>query len=102
MPLVYTIYPFYNSETLLEIWRTAKTVDISTDVVTLAPSDQEQAVLYANNINNKNDTNLNSKNNLSYFVNDVKTINEEELSKNRQHLSNYVSIHKFQFLLQQE
>ena len=93
LPLVYTLYPFYNSETLLEVWRTAKTVDISTDVVTVTPSDQEQTVLYSNNIH-KNDNNLNSQNNLSYFANDVKNVNEDELSKNRQRLSNHGNRHR--------
>lgn len=92
-PLVYTIYPFYNSETLLEVWRTAKTVDISTDIATVAPNDQEQAVLYTNDIRN-NDTNLNSQNNLPYYVNEVKNVNEAQLSKNRQRLSNYRNRHK--------
>lgn len=92
-PLVYTIYPFYNSETLLEVWRTAKTVDISTDIVTVAPSDQEQTVLYTNDVRT-NDTNLNFQNNLPYYVNEVKNANEGQLSKNRQRLANYRNRHK--------
>ncbi|XP_076392646.1 uncharacterized protein LOC143265283 [Megachile rotundata] len=92
-PLVYTIYPFYNSETFLEVWRTAKTVDISTDIVTAAPNDQEQTVLYTNDVHNNN-TNLNFQNNLPYYVNEIKNANEGQTSKNRQRLSNYRNRHK--------
>lgn len=87
--LVYTLYPFYNSETLLEVWKGDKTVDISTNVVTLAPHEQEQTVLLSDDIQH-NSTNLKSQNNLSYFLSETKNINNEQLSKNR--LSNYVSI----------
>lgn len=39
--LVYTLYPFYNSETLLEVWRGNKSVDISADIVTIIPREQK-------------------------------------------------------------
>lgn len=85
--LVYTLYPFYNSETLLEVWKGDKTVDISTNVVT--PHEQEQTVLFSDDIQH-NGTNLKSQDNLSYFLSETKNINNGQLSKNR--LSNYVSI----------
>lgn len=89
--LVYTLYPFYNSETLLEVWKGDKTVDISTNVVTLAPHEQEETVLFSDDIQH-NGTNIKSQNNLSYFLSETKNINNEQLSKNR--LSNYRNRHK--------
>ncbi|XP_017765839.1 PREDICTED: uncharacterized protein LOC108554930 [Eufriesea mexicana] len=91
--LVYTLYPFYNSETLLEVWRGDKTVDISTNVVTLAPHEKEQAVLFSDDVQ-QNATNLKSQDNVSYFLSETKNINEDLLSKNRQRLSNYRNRHK--------
>lgn len=88
-PYVYTVYPFYNSETLLEVWKTNKAVDISTNVVTLAPDDREQKIFYSDD--QRNDTNLQTQNNVPYFISEVKNINEEQLSRNKQRLSNYVS-----------
>ncbi|CAK9814380.1 hypothetical protein ANTQUA_LOCUS8049 [Anthophora quadrimaculata] len=91
--LVYTLYPFYNSETLLEVWRGDKTVDISANVVTLAPHEQEQTILYSDDAQH-NGTNIKSQDNLPYFLTEAKNINEEQLSKNRQRLSNYRNRHK--------
>ena len=88
---VYTLYPFYNSETLLEVWRGDKSIDISTNVVTIAPHEQEQTVVFSDDVQ-RNGTNLKSQDNLSYFLSETKNINEEQLLKNRQRLSNYVSI----------
>ncbi|XP_017796799.1 PREDICTED: uncharacterized protein LOC108578055 [Habropoda laboriosa] len=91
--LVYTLYPFYNSETLLEVWKGDKTVDISTNVVTLAPHEQEQTILYSDDVQH-NGTSLKSQDNSPYFLTEAKNINEEQLSKNRQRLSNYRNRHK--------
>lgn len=73
------------------MWKGDKTVDISTNVVTLAPHEQEQTVLLSDDIQH-NSTNLKSQNNLSYFLSETKNINNEQLSKNR--LSNYRNRHK--------
>ncbi|XP_076165603.1 uncharacterized protein LOC143145774 [Ptiloglossa arizonensis] len=91
-PYVYTVYPFYNSETLLEVWKTNKAVDISTNVVTLAPDDREQKIFYSDD--QRNDTNLQTQNNVPYFISEVKNINEEQLSRNKQRLSNYRNRHR--------
>ncbi|KAK9310016.1 hypothetical protein QLX08_000495 [Tetragonisca angustula] len=90
---VYTLYPFYNSETLLEVWRGDKSIDISTNVVTIAPHEQEQTVVFSDDVQ-RNGTNLKSQDNLSYFLSETKNINEEQLLKNRQRLSNYRNRHK--------
>ncbi|KAK1132563.1 hypothetical protein K0M31_013946 [Melipona bicolor] len=90
---VYTLYPFYNSETLLEVWRGDKSIDISTNVVTIAPREQEQTVVFSDDVQ-RNGTNLKSQDNLSYFLSETKNINEEQLLKNRQRLSNYRNRHK--------
>lgn len=85
---VYTVHPFYNSETLLEVWRTDKSVDISANVVTTTPTGQDQAVLYSEDVQ-RNNTNLQVQNNTPYFVSEIKNTSEEQLAKNRQRLSNY-------------
>ena len=95
-PFVYTVHPFYNFETLLEVWRTDKAADVSTNVVTAAPDDQKQTVSYSADAE-RNNTNLQAQNNVSYFGSQTKDINEEQLSKNRQRLSNYVTINKYIF-----
>lgn len=76
---------------MLEVWRGDKSIDISTNVVTIAPHEQEQTVVFSDDVQ-RNGTNLKSQDNLSYFLSETKNINEEQLLKNRQRLSNYVSI----------
>ncbi|XP_076235593.1 uncharacterized protein LOC143179990 [Calliopsis andreniformis] len=85
---VYAVQPFYNSETLLEVWRTDKAIDISANTVTTASSGPDNTVLYSEDVQHNN-TNLQAQNNVSYFVSEAKNTNEEQLSKNRQRLSNY-------------
>lgn len=90
-PLVYTLYPFYNSETLLEVWRGDKTIDISTNVVSLDPRAQERTLSYSDNLQ-RNGTSLNAQDNLSYVLNEAKDWNEEQLPQNRQRLHSHVCI----------
>lgn len=64
--LVYTLYPFYNSETLLEVWRGDKSVDISANVVTITPREQEQTVMLFDDVQ-RSGANIKTQDNLSYF-----------------------------------
>ncbi|CAL7948578.1 unnamed protein product [Xylocopa violacea] len=91
--VIYTLHPFYNSETLFEVWRGDKSIDISTNLATVAPQEQEQTVLYSNDVQ-RNGTNLKPQDNLSYLLSGTKNVNEEQLSKNRQWLSSYRNRHK--------
>ncbi|XP_026669194.1 uncharacterized protein LOC113464312 isoform X2 [Ceratina calcarata] len=91
--LVYALYPFYNTETLLQVWRGDNAVDISANVITVTPQEQEQRDLYSEDVQ-RNNTGLKSQNNFSYFSNDSRNINKEQLSTNRQRLSNYRSKRK--------
>lgn len=91
--LVYALHPFYNFETLLQVWRDDNAVDISANVITVTPQVQEQNDLYSDGIQrNNNNTTLKSQDNLSYFSNESR--NDEQWPKNRQRLSNYRSKRK--------
>lgn len=83
---VYTVYPFYNAETLLEVWKTDKAVDIS-NVVTLSPNEQGQTISFYDQLGH-NETSKGS-NDVQYLVNEASTANLEQLSKTRQRLSAY-------------
>ncbi|XP_076290201.1 uncharacterized protein LOC143213804 [Lasioglossum baleicum] len=89
---VYAIYPFYNSETLLEIWKTEKSVDISANAETVAPDKQGKTVLYSDDAR-QNGTNLQTEN-VSYFISEAKNINGIQSLKNVHQLSSYKNKHK--------
>ncbi|XP_076638392.1 uncharacterized protein LOC143350281 [Colletes latitarsis] len=88
-PVVYSVYPFYNTETLLKVWKTDKALDISTNVATLVSDEQVQKI-YFNDIQH-NDTHLLIQNNVPYFISEVKNINEDQLSPNKQYQTNYAN-----------
>ncbi|XP_043258112.1 uncharacterized protein LOC122400634 [Colletes gigas] len=88
-PVVYGVYPYYNTETLLKVWNTDKALDVSTNIVTLVSDEQVQKI-YSDDIQH-NDTHLLIQNNVPYFISEVKNINEEQLSPNKQYQANYAN-----------
>lgn len=73
---------------MLELWSGDKSVDISANVVTITPREQEQTVMLFDDVR-RSGTNIKAQDNLSYFLNETKAINKEQLLVNRPQFYNY-------------
>lgn len=71
-----------------------KSVDISANIVTITPREQEQTVMLFDDVQCSG-TNIKTQDNLSYFLNQTKTINKEQLLVNRPQFYNYVNINHY-------
>lgn len=92
MTFVYAVYPFYNTETLLQVWKNDESAEVYANVVTVNPGEQELTVLNAGSTISRNETiDSNGNRNPKVLKNDVENVNAERLSQTRQQLRNYVS-----------
>lgn len=90
--VIYAVYPFYNSETIIEAWKDDKAGDISTNMATSGPNDQEKT-WNSENVTKHNETEMITQNGVQYFSNAAGNTHEDQLPKNRQRLSNYRNRH---------
>ncbi|KAL2735463.1 uncharacterized protein V1478_003103 [Vespula squamosa] len=90
LTFVYAVYPFYNTETLLQVWKNDESAEVYANVVTVNPGEQELTVLNAGGTISRNETiDSNGNRNPQVLKNDAENVNAERLSQTRQQLRNY-------------
>ncbi|XP_035726123.1 uncharacterized protein LOC118443367 isoform X2 [Vespa mandarinia] len=90
LTFVYAVYPFYNTETLLQVWKNDESAEVYANVVTVNPGEQELTVLNAGGTISRNETiDSNGNRNPQVLKNDAENVNVERLSQTRQQLRNY-------------
>ncbi|KAF7401791.1 hypothetical protein HZH68_007611 [Vespula germanica] len=87
LTFVYAVYPFYNTETLLQVWKNDESAEVYANVVTVNPGEQELTVLNAGSTISRNETiDSNGNRNPQVLKNDAENVNVERLSQTRQQL----------------
>ncbi|KAK2587614.1 hypothetical protein KPH14_003741 [Odynerus spinipes] len=90
LTFVYAVYPFYNSETLLEVWKNDESAEVYANVVTVNPGEQELTILNAGTTVSRNGTTESSMNrDVQLLKNDVENASTDRLSQTRQQPRNY-------------
>ncbi|XP_043500164.1 uncharacterized protein LOC122522880 isoform X1 [Polistes fuscatus] len=90
LTFVYAVYPFYNSETLLQVWKNDESAEVYANVVTVNPGEQEYTILNAGSTISRNETiDPNVNRNSQVLKNDAENVNADRLSQTRQQLRNY-------------